>query len=518
MTTRHVHVRATRDRVIDLLGLGETYPLQDVAVEQDQLTVSFQQPTSFGIEPIQRDVRYELYDDDHHPVDPPCWLDGSRDDTRDDTRLPGPIVTADRTFRIHAVKLATGHDDFLAQTASVKVGLNTQLRAYLPDLPRLSDDAGDPMDSDPRIADHGASVRVIVEGTQAEASYQLVYAGPDGTEIITAPVPSTGGALALVTRPVEEDTRIRIRATRMSGPPDTALLAPVLPLAVRADPLRPVAIDGGAIVDPAAATLVIGASQASVLYTAHVRTLRDHDFVDGAPPGESVFTVAVPAALDAPAHDVQVRMPALPVPWQVVQDDFSPRGATTPGSISGGEIRILLGALGEDSVLVIQAHKDHFAADAGPQPVRSGRSDVQLTTPLVALARPDAAPALTFTLQPSDEGAGSALLVSGGQRGVFYHLRATASGPELGLPAYVHRLDDDDPEQNRGIGQLAIQYDLALARASASAVLPSPELVRPPDPLVDVAPVPGAAIDVHAVASRTGIPWPASRTVPVVRP
>ena len=107
------------------------------------------------------------------------------------------------------------------------------------------------------------------------------------------------------------------------------------------------------------------------------------------------------------------------------------------------------------------------------------------------------------------------MLVSGGQRGVFYHLRADANDQELGLPAYFHRRDEHDPQQNRGIGQLEIERDLAIARALDSTVSPSPHLTPPPDPLVDVEPLPGAQVSIMAVKARSGVGWVSSQPFPV---
>ena len=50
---RHIYARAARDRLIDLLGLGETYPLRDLKVDEVQLTVSFDEPSAFKVEPAQ---------------------------------------------------------------------------------------------------------------------------------------------------------------------------------------------------------------------------------------------------------------------------------------------------------------------------------------------------------------------------------------------------------------------------------------------------------------------------------
>ena len=53
--------------------------------------------------------------------------------------------------------------------------------------------------------------------------------------------------------------------------------------------------------------------------------------------------------------------------------------------------------------------------------------------------------------------------VSGGQPGVFYHFRSDPGGTDIALPAYFHKRDEADDRFNKGLGQLAIEVDLAIA-------------------------------------------------------
>src|SRR5690242_315086 len=109
-TETHLHVRSARDRLIDMLRLGETYPLQDVAVEDEQLTVSFDgEPSGFEIDPGQVDVEYELFENGKQ-VQRPAGGEGKsgvysvpgrgsgKDDGGNDekTILDGPPITDDR--------------------------------------------------------------------------------------------------------------------------------------------------------------------------------------------------------------------------------------------------------------------------------------------------------------------------------------------------------------------------------------------------------------------------------------
>ena len=61
-TTDHIKLRNARDRLIDLLAIGQTYPQQDLTVPDDQLTVAFKTTAQIPIEDSQEGVRYHLYD------------------------------------------------------------------------------------------------------------------------------------------------------------------------------------------------------------------------------------------------------------------------------------------------------------------------------------------------------------------------------------------------------------------------------------------------------------------------
>jgi hypothetical protein len=548
--SKNTLVRGARDRLIDLMGIGETYPLQDVALEDVQLTVSFDEPAGFDIEPGQKDVRYELFEDDQPVTNPAGGLVYSVNGQGDggETILVGPLITLDRTFQIRARKIdfdAPQREAFLFQTATVKVGLNPLLGTWI-----YGPDPDQPMS--PSVVDHGSQVDVRVEDAQAGACYQLVYAGSDGVEVVTPKVKGAGADLTLSIPVIEEDTQIQIRVTRTFDPgegrPDLEaylgealplpleldiaarrLLALRLPLAVRANPTLDVSItgvalalgeppeDGSPLVDPAGDTTVtIAGSQQSVSYSVYVRRLVDADFeiddIDAPPPVE-VITVAIPDVLDEDGteHHVLVHSPPYLTPWQV-QVGYVQRVEPTPGN--GANLDLTVGPVEEDSVLVIRADKSHSAVNQPP-------SALQLQQAVVALPRPLAVPDLTLTLSSNGDGTGT-LLATGGQPGVFYHLRL--DGMEIGLPAYFHQLDEldaNDPNQNRGLGQLRLETDFVVAQSPHTP--PTDPAHEPPlDPLVEIADVdalpPGTTLSVMAVKARTRTHWFEDRPFPITIP
>src|SRR5437868_14357261 len=55
-----IQVRDARDRLIDLLGIAQTYPLSDLPVPDERLTVAFNTTAKIVIEYSQPDVLYQL--------------------------------------------------------------------------------------------------------------------------------------------------------------------------------------------------------------------------------------------------------------------------------------------------------------------------------------------------------------------------------------------------------------------------------------------------------------------------
>ena len=56
------YIRGTRDRVIDQLGFGRTYPLADLPVIREREIVGFNNEAKVFIDFTQKDVTYQLID------------------------------------------------------------------------------------------------------------------------------------------------------------------------------------------------------------------------------------------------------------------------------------------------------------------------------------------------------------------------------------------------------------------------------------------------------------------------
>src|SRR6185295_5439231 len=128
--TTHIQVRDARDRLIDLLQFGQTYPLQDLAVRDEQLTVAFNTPAKIPIENSQKDVLYQLYYKQalvkrdvggKKGAGEPIEAQGNGETIL----LETDTIQDDITFEILASKQGPRREAYLHQTATVKVGLDT---------------------------------------------------------------------------------------------------------------------------------------------------------------------------------------------------------------------------------------------------------------------------------------------------------------------------------------------------------------------------------------------------------
>ena len=98
---RAIRLRGARDRLVDLLGLGETYPLQDLPVLAEELIVPLDTTAKIPVDPGQSDVLYELRDRGQEVSSAGAWGTGGK------TILETPPMEEDVTFEILAQKIDT---------------------------------------------------------------------------------------------------------------------------------------------------------------------------------------------------------------------------------------------------------------------------------------------------------------------------------------------------------------------------------------------------------------------------
>lgn len=492
----HLRLRDARDRLIELLGLGRTYPLRDLPVPA-RLMVPPNLPTAIPVDHTQRGVVYTLCD---RTTGAPILVDGERlelEGTGGRILLPTPPITKDFTFRILATKLA-GKDTpqrreaWLHGVVVVQEGVDPTVVARLR-LPPLDPDVVAPKPDDARIADHGALVEVEILDSQEGIVYELVDDADRDDVVSLQPVLGKSGVVVLATT-ATEDIDLRVRGTRpgdddQPGGLRRALLDLVLPLRVRADATLLVTPQPGptlAHADPQAA-LHLAATQTSASYRLWRRRVRDRDFVLADPPG--VATLAVPGD---DGHTIRIARPVQPIPWS----DLEPVGPALPGT--GGPLVLPLAAPVADACLFVQAIKRHRKRPGGEDRIVT---TVQLTHVQPIFVRPDPARVLHLEAAPAGDPT-TAVQLRGGQPGVYYQLRD--GDVLLGAPAYFHQRDDLDPQLNKGLDQLVLAADFAIARTDPDPQ--DPGQAPPLPPVVDLPPpAPDAVLRLRARKAFSGL-------------
>jgi hypothetical protein len=481
--------RASRDLLIDLLGLGHTYPVRDLAVGFGDEILVPRQTVAFGVAAevvvahSQPDVDYQLRTDDGDAVPGgtvTTRLDPASGSQR--TTLTTPPVLEDSTFRLLAVKRETSRSAYLEGTATVKVGLDVDLPVqalpgrdiqYAPDL-RLA------------VVPFGAQLDVEVGDSQAGVEYALVTRGAVDADMVvsTATVAGRRGPVLLHTVPLTDDVEVSVRATRTLDTGDVVgHLATVLRVWVRADAAAAVTTtppDG--VVDHEVAAQVRVRAQDGVRYRLHAHPVGDRDWLRDAQGGVSLPPSDHPAVWSAPPG-------------------FDPLGE--PVVATAGWALLETPPLHEDMVVVVQAERQH---DLAP----GGTSAVEMASQVLLLVRPDSDPQLRLRVGTTTDGTIERWVqVLGGQPGVRYHVESP-SGTELSpWPAYIHRRDDDGhgaDGRNHGLGLLAVEVDLAVATDQSDGPVGNPATTPPTPPVLDIpALTEDATLTLRAVRAQTGV-------------
>ncbi len=517
--SKNLGLRDSRDRIVDLLGIGETYPLRDLGVSEE-LVVPFHSNARLIVSDSQRQVRYELRDHaGHGPEDRPQGAieridNGQRVEVAGDGNgaallLLTPAADEDITFTVLASKRhpRPGDEDsvravYLRQQTRIKVGLDTQLAASVP-----TDAEGvtylDPNargDSDARIISYGSTVTIAIVGAQEGVDYDLVSINDDQSLQLRSPEKTRGKGeqhtITILSSQLYEDVDLRVRATKsfsLAEARDTevSLLEAILPLRVLAD-------SGSAVTATPvtnygeASTVRITTTQKSTRYQLFIRDLRDREF---AAKGDASH-LAIPLGEAAHAY---VQRP----PWSQLWSkpaDFQAIGDELVGN--GGALDLPIPVLTRDTLIIVRARKSHrTAGDLSPI-----ESTVQLKNPAATLVAPDPAPTIELRVALQSGKTRGYIDILDGQPGVYYHLRNAPDGGDIGLPAYIHQRDDIDLSLNKGIGQLAVGVDLTLARDPEAAEVGARASQAPPPPRVDTPALNvGDVLYLHAVKAMTGI-------------
>ena len=438
-------LRDARDRLIDLLGIGQTYPLADLALTAPPI-IAWDESCPITLALSQQGVVYTLCDNSGVPI-----LNGNEKiqvtGKGGNLILQTPFITDDITYTLSALK-PSGKSVLLNQPINVKVGLDASLTACIDNsnTQLLDTTAQNPAPTDPRIVDYGQSVQVLVQSSQSGVNYQLQ--DNQGNSLSDGnPVPGNQGEIKLPSVPMIEDISIYILASKTNYLADgtsstlTTVLDTSLPLAVRANPGLAVSVPQPLVDYAASAAVQVAGSQTSVTYQLLGYPIHDKQYLRD---GDDGYDQALPVS----GVDVRVATPDSTVNytgWNPVQQG------------NGETLDLTTPDLDCDYWVVVQAVKNHLAAD--------GKSMIpsitQLDQAVAILAYPYANTGLGLIAMATS----GVYQVLHGQPGVFYHFSITENSPDyddIGLPVYIHKQDETDPTQNMGISQLVVGLDFAL--------------------------------------------------------
>ena len=505
-------LRSLRNRVIDLLGLGDTAPLADLQLGTDKILVAFGARTVVSIEDAEADVDYALRGPDGAPLRYKTAADAAAATVRQGSRveITTPPILEDIRLRVRALKrFGTVGPRWLNQAVAVKVGLDTTLAISLLDCPLLDSQVPVPQPGDARLVDHGRSVTVQIDASQEGVEYQLVL----GSTELAALVVGNFGPVTLATGPLTEDLVIAVKATKRfpisSGrSAESSLLDARLSLKLRANPgLAAVLVPGAVVAHRQAPVLRITASQASARYRVLARRVRDAEWQRD--------PAAAPAATGPWLSAGLAGTPRVAPPQRLDPYDapagFVVLSAALPVPGSGGPLDLPLPPPEFDQVLLVQAFKTHVADPSS----RQIDTQVLLDAAVLLLVRPDTQPALRLQVVLDGAQTTGELALAGGQPGVFYAVQPdVGTAPALpaalsaALPAYFHQRDDRNPAQNKGLGQLGLGLDFVVAGAvpGMAVALADRAATAPPDPSLLIASwAVGTRLNVLATRAQTGL-------------
>ncbi|HEX9440124.1 MAG TPA: hypothetical protein VF909_10595, partial [Roseiflexaceae bacterium] len=443
-----VRARAARDRLIDLLRIGNPYPLRDLEPGYPQ-KVAPHQLADIAILGAQLGVRYQLCDQDGNPVvvsSSPIVATRTIDQSDNQVILKTPAIDEDTTFTILATRDADAYgapldlplETYLTATISIKVGIDTSL----PVAPAPA--AGQSSQGAQITVSYDDTVTVAVSASQEGISYVLAKPGEDAA--LSSPVQGNKARIVLVSAALTEDSDLQVKAYRTQTPSVADRLATTISVYVRPNPSVTVAVDPAAppiVAYAAGATLALDGAQASATYQLYRRQLAPADYVTDATPGR----------LAVPGIGVFVQAPE-----RTTGGD--PAGFELVGAFAaaGPKLSIVSGSLTEDSIFVVLATKT------------ANHERLQLDQALVVLVAPDPGPQVGVGQSPLAAGTEGLVTVSRTQRGVRYQLLRDSDSSPINLPGYDYR--------DRGVGTTRVAVDFVVEApgdlvASQTLVLPS---------------------------------------------
>jgi hypothetical protein len=460
MRNNHLQ-RAARDRLIDLIGIGKTYPLTDLEVARLAVKVAVNHQADIPIELSQSYVRYQLHTTDNKVVldtnNSPFTVDGNTAQAL----LKTPEISVQSSFKIYANKLlANGAIDqkygaYLQHLPKVSVGLDTQLSARIIDADLLEGDQNINTDMSPRIIDYNQNITVQIDNSQEGVSYQLFTDKEDTQSAISNIEIGLGAAqpIRLLSHNIFEDIDVLIRISKVFAPTmeiEVSWLALRLPLKVRADTHISLTVDGANIVNfDSSSRLLLSHTQESVTYKVYRHIIEDNEFLYENN-GSDNLSVSVTGF-----SDVQVVKPTAINPWNINPLFYT---QVIAGQGTGADLNLAIGNMRQDSTFIVIAEKQHRV-----DRIQTIHSKAVLTHASMLLVKPDPKVLLDFNITKPNA-THPVLQVANGQDGVFYDFKTRSNSAEISLPAYFHRIANSQRQETKGIDQLRIEVDFVIAK------------------------------------------------------
>ena len=442
---RNITLRDARDRIINILGIGLTYPIKDLDLNDDDpdepRVVATNESEKIEIRQAQEGVVYELHDEDGNPVligeDGQVKEDGQRitgslkpGRSGQSVDLETPRVTKDVTYTIFASRQDAGItlETYLNRSVSIREGLNTKLNvSFVPS--GQQDVSGREI-----VVDFRDKIKVRIDSSQEGVSYQL-FRAPEGEEALSGAVIGKKESIELESSAsFFEDRKIKVKAFRTSSPDDQVFLDTELIVNVRPNPAVELTVAPSIIEYGATANLSLTTGrQGSVTYQLYMRQ------IPAIPESQSQYPPhETPGGLMISAGDNQHVFLLAP---EKITDWDDPSGFVAVGDFNETGV-ITTAALTDDTVFIVQAKK------------KQNGQVLQLDQAGAVLVRPDTTPQLTVRETAVEPGAAGMIRVNPAQKGVFYQLRLDPDNTPVNPPGY--HLDF------RGIGRVRVEVDLVV--------------------------------------------------------
>ncbi|MEM9452600.1 MAG: hypothetical protein AAGF11_00375 [Myxococcota bacterium] len=233
-SAQHQGLRAARDRMIELLKVGQASPLRDLPVPE-RLMVVEGQTAKIWVQHSQRSRTYALW----HATDDVAIEAPAMAGTGGTIVVESPVITQAQSYRLRVSTSGDGPWVYLGQVVEVAVGLDASPSARILSGTWADPTSESPSPTDPRVVESGAEVQVELVGSQQGVSYTLVRLDGQTVAQTLSPqaVEGTGGTVMLQTEPITAGVDLRILGTQTpepAGGPQTVVLDVVLPLQVEA--------------------------------------------------------------------------------------------------------------------------------------------------------------------------------------------------------------------------------------------------------------------------------------------